>query len=50
MIALRIKRFTLTRASTQDTRWLTGVLDREGRKFGTGVRIDRENRLTLHWA
>lgn len=50
MTALRIKRFTLTRASTQDTRWLTGVLDREGRKFGTGVRIDRENRLTLHWA
>jgi poly-gamma-glutamate synthesis protein (capsule biosynthesis protein) len=49
MTALQIKRFRLTRASTNDARWLRAVLDREARKFGTRVRIDPENRLTLHW-
>jgi poly-gamma-glutamate synthesis protein (capsule biosynthesis protein) len=50
MTALRIKRFMLTRASSGDARWLRAVLDREGRKFGTRVRIDPDDRLTLEWA
>jgi poly-gamma-glutamate synthesis protein (capsule biosynthesis protein) len=50
MTALQIKRFRLTQASPNDARWLRAVLDREGRKFGTRVRIDRGNRLTLEWA
>jgi poly-gamma-glutamate synthesis protein (capsule biosynthesis protein) len=49
MTPLQIKRFMLTRASTNDARWLRAVLDREGRKFGTRVRMSPENRLTLLW-
>jgi poly-gamma-glutamate synthesis protein (capsule biosynthesis protein) len=49
MTPLRIKRFTLRAASTQDARWLGNVLDREGRKFGTRIQMNGENRLTLLW-
>ena len=50
MTALQIKRFALTQASTNDARWLRAVLDREGRKFGTRVRMSQENRLKLLWS
>jgi poly-gamma-glutamate synthesis protein (capsule biosynthesis protein) len=50
MTPLQIKRFRLRWASTNDARWLRAVLDREGGRFGTRVRMDVENRLTLHWS
>jgi poly-gamma-glutamate synthesis protein (capsule biosynthesis protein) len=49
MTPLQIKRFRLEEAPAKDSRWLGAVLDREGRSFGTGVQVDRENRLTLVW-
>jgi poly-gamma-glutamate synthesis protein (capsule biosynthesis protein) len=49
MTPLQIKRFTLREASTKDARWLRAVLDREGRRFGTRVQMNQENRLTLLW-
>jgi poly-gamma-glutamate synthesis protein (capsule biosynthesis protein) len=49
MTPLQIRRFRLREASARDAGWLREVLDREGRRFGTRVQIDREHRLTLLW-
>ena len=49
MTPLQIERFSLREASAKDARWLGAVLDREGRRFGTRVQVDQENRLTLLW-
>jgi poly-gamma-glutamate synthesis protein (capsule biosynthesis protein) len=49
MIPLRIERFVPTRASGDDARWLSAVLDREARKFDCRVRMNQENQLILSW-
>ena len=49
MIPLRIERFVLTRASSDDARWLSAVLDREARKFECRVLMNQENQLILSW-
>lgn len=49
MTPLRIRRFSLGRASARDARWLGDVLDREGRRFGTRVEMSQGDRLTLRW-
>jgi poly-gamma-glutamate synthesis protein (capsule biosynthesis protein) len=49
MCPMQIKRFRLNRASGDDARWLRGVLNREGKKFGTGVELDADDALTLRW-
>jgi poly-gamma-glutamate synthesis protein (capsule biosynthesis protein) len=42
MQVMQLHRFRLRRAAPEDSRWLAGVLDRESRKFGTGVALDGE--------
>ncbi len=49
MTPLRIKNFRLNRASQHDARWLRDVLNREGRKLGTAVRLEADDRLRLGW-
>ena len=49
MTATQIKRFQIRRASKDDTRRLSDILNREGRPFGTRVKLHDDNRLTLLW-
>ncbi|MEA3412780.1 MAG: CapA family protein [Pseudomonadota bacterium] len=49
MTPTRLKRFRINQASNSETQWLEGLLNREGRQFGTGVTRDGNNELTLHW-
>ena len=49
MIPTQIKHFRVNRTSRDDALWLTHTLNREGKKFGTRVRLDEDNRLTLSW-
>ena len=49
MVSTQMRRFRLTRASIEDTRWLTKILNREGRKLGTRVIWDNDNVLELKW-
>jgi poly-gamma-glutamate synthesis protein (capsule biosynthesis protein) len=47
MVPMQIKQFRLNRASEADARWLKEVLNREGKKFGTRVRVNEEGALSL---
>jgi poly-gamma-glutamate synthesis protein (capsule biosynthesis protein) len=49
MTPLGIKRFRLHNADRQDAHWLRDMLHREGKRLGTQVTLDAENRLTLRW-
>lgn len=49
MTPTQTRRFRVHRASSADTLWLRDLLNREGRKLGTRVELDEENRLILHW-
>lgn len=49
MIPMQVKRFRLNRTSRDDAAWLRDILNREGKKFGTGVELDTDNTLTLRW-
>jgi poly-gamma-glutamate synthesis protein (capsule biosynthesis protein) len=49
MIPTRIKRFKVNRASRAAAKWLMNTLNREGASLGTSVKLDRNNRLALHW-
>jgi poly-gamma-glutamate capsule biosynthesis protein CapA/YwtB (metallophosphatase superfamily) len=49
MTPTQIKYFKVNRASREDALWLANVLNREGKRFKTGVKLDDDNRLTLFW-
>jgi poly-gamma-glutamate synthesis protein (capsule biosynthesis protein) len=49
MTPLQIRNFRLNQASQADTLWLQAVLNREGARFGTRVKLDQDNQLTLEW-
>jgi poly-gamma-glutamate capsule biosynthesis protein CapA/YwtB (metallophosphatase superfamily) len=49
MTPLQVRNFRLNRASPLDAAWLAGVLNREGKVFGTSVVTTSENRLRLRW-
>lgn len=49
MTPTQIKRFKVNRASTTDAVWLRNTLNREGKKLGTRVELNKENNLTLKW-
>jgi poly-gamma-glutamate synthesis protein (capsule biosynthesis protein) len=49
MTPTQIKRFKINRASSAAAIWLMNTLNREGASFGTRVKLERDNRLTLHW-
>jgi poly-gamma-glutamate synthesis protein (capsule biosynthesis protein) len=49
MTPLQVRKYRLNRASPLDAEWLAGVLNREGKVFGTSVVVTPENRLQLRW-
>ena len=49
MTPTRIRRFKINRASNTEATWLVNILNREGASFGNRVKLDRQNRLILHW-
>lgn len=49
MTPMRVRRFSLERASDEEVRWLAERLDRESRRFGSRVELTNEGRLALRW-
>lgn len=49
MTPTQIKHFKVNRASAPDAVWLRDVLNREGKRFGTRVVLNKDNTLTLEW-
>lgn len=49
LVPTQMKRFSVHRASRPDALWLADILNREGRSFGTGVEIGKDNSLKLRW-
>jgi poly-gamma-glutamate synthesis protein (capsule biosynthesis protein) len=49
MVPMRIRRFRLARASTEDSLRLRDILAREGERLGTRVTIEGDGTLTLLW-
>ncbi len=49
MIPTQIRHFRVNRASREDAFWLADLLKREGKKFGTGVELGKDNALKLLW-
>ena len=49
MTPTQIKYFKVNRASREDALWLANTLNREGRRLGTRVKLDEDNRLKLFW-
>ena len=47
LAALRMRRFRLESASADDVHWLLAMLNREGRKLGTAIALDRDGNLSL---
>ena len=43
----RIGRFRVNIANKAEAAWLAGLLDREGRRFGTRVELEAQNRLSV---
>ena len=49
MTSTRIKRLSVSRASSAETLWLVNTLNREGASFGTQVKMESTGHLTLDW-
>jgi poly-gamma-glutamate synthesis protein (capsule biosynthesis protein) len=49
MIPTQVRRFRVTLASAVDSKWLDALLNRQGKQFRTGVKLDEENALSLRW-
>ena len=47
MMPMQIKNFRLNRTSRNDALWLRDTLNREGKRFGTAVILQRDNSLIL---
>ncbi|SED80660.1 poly-gamma-glutamate synthesis protein (capsule biosynthesis protein) [Rhizobiales bacterium GAS188] len=47
IVPLQIRRFRLARPSSQDIDWMRQTLDRESRRFGTGVTLTPDRRLVV---
>lgn len=49
MVPTKMKNFRLHRASGAEARWLAATLNREGKKLGTSVAMERDGTLRLRW-
>lgn len=49
MVPMEIKNFRLNRAKTKDAKWLFNTLNRECKKLGTTLRLEKDNSLWLEW-
>jgi poly-gamma-glutamate capsule biosynthesis protein CapA/YwtB (metallophosphatase superfamily) len=49
LVPFRVRKFRLNRATHVEAAWLQSTLDRESTRFGTRVRPDDGNDLSVHW-
>ena len=49
LVPLRIRRFQLQSASSEETEWLCHTLDRESRRWGARVRLEPDGTLAVEW-
>lgn len=49
MVPMEIKNFRLNRAKNKDAKWLFNTINRECKKLGTTVRLEKDNSLWLEW-
>jgi len=49
MTPMQIKNFKVNRTSRADALWLRDTLNREGKRFGTQVKLNKDNTLILQW-
>ena len=49
MIPMRIRRFQLKRATTEEATWLAATIDRESRKFEARVALLADQSLSVSW-
>jgi poly-gamma-glutamate synthesis protein (capsule biosynthesis protein) len=49
LVPMQSRRFRLCGASTLDARWLCDLLNTLGRRFGTQIRLERDNDMILQW-
>jgi len=47
MIPTQIKYFKVNKARGEDALWLKNMLNREGKKFGTQVELNKDNSMIL---
>jgi poly-gamma-glutamate synthesis protein (capsule biosynthesis protein) len=48
LVPFRLRKFRLDRATHEEAAWLQSTLGRESARFGTGVRLDDGNDLSVH--
>lgn len=49
MVPTEVRRFRVNRPGTKDALWLRDVLNREGKRFGTSVIMNKDRSLSLQW-
>ncbi len=49
LVPLKIQRFQLQHASRKDADWLCQVLNQQGQKFGTQVKLNQDNSISLQF-
>lgn len=49
MVPMEVKNFRLNHPSHQDALWLEEILNREGSKLGTQVKLNEDNSMDLEW-
>ncbi|GAB3200916.1 poly-gamma-glutamate synthesis protein (capsule biosynthesis protein) [Pontibacter aydingkolensis] len=49
MVPMQVRKFKLNYASTSDTKWLQGTLNRECNKLGTSVKLNQDGSFFLSW-
>src|SRR5213595_404648 len=49
LVPMQMRRFRLERASPSDSKWLCNLLNQLGERFGTTLRLEEDNSLTLAW-
>jgi poly-gamma-glutamate synthesis protein (capsule biosynthesis protein) len=49
LVPMQIRKFRMQRAEAEDTRWLQGILNREGEGLGTSVERTPDGRFELGW-
>src|SRR5438132_992157 len=49
LVPMQMQRFRFERASAADAKWLCNLLNEFGKRFGTTLRLEEDNSLTLEW-
>jgi poly-gamma-glutamate capsule biosynthesis protein CapA/YwtB (metallophosphatase superfamily) len=50
MMPMQVRRFQVNNATKADAAWLRAMLDREVKKLGCRVELEKEARLALLWS